>query len=83
MPEPRGELATILDRIFISFLERHMNAAPMVFRNLFKRVPPRHLIPFLADKADLVDIARVVCAMPTLPFIREAMVSMLAREVPA
>ncbi len=81
LPEPRGELATILDRIFLSFLKRHPKAAPRVFFNLFKRVPPHHLIPFLSDKADLLDMAKVIFAMPTLPFIREAFHSMRAREV--
>lgn len=83
LPEPRSELATALDRIFISFLTRHPDAAPMVFYNLFRRVPPKHLVPFLTDTADLADMARVVFAMPTLPFIREAMVSMRTEEVPA
>lgn len=82
MPEPRGELETMLDRIFISFLERHPQAAPKVFYNLFKQVPPRHLIPFLTDKAGLADITRVIFAMPTLPFIREAFYSIRPKEVP-
>ena len=82
LPEPRSELATILDRIFLSFLKRHPKAAPKVFFNLFKRVPPHHLIPFLSDKADLLDMAKVIFAMPTLPFIREAFHSMRAKEVP-
>lgn len=82
LPEPRSELATILDQIFISFLRRQPEAAPKVFFNLFKRVPPHHLIPFLSDKAGLQDIAKVILAMPTLPFIREAFHSMRAKEVP-
>ncbi len=81
LPEPRSGLATLLDRIFISFLTRHPDAAPMVFYNLFRRVPPQHLVPFLTDNANLTDMARVVFAMPTLPFIREAMVSMRTKEV--
>jgi lycopene beta-cyclase len=81
--EPRSQLTTILDRIFISYLERRPDAAPKVFYNLFERVPPQHLVPFLADKADLMDIARVVSAMPKLPFIQEAISSMRTKEVSA
>ena len=82
LPEPRSKLATILDRIFLSFLKRQPKAAPEVFFNLFKRVPPHHLVPFLSDKADLLDMAKVIFAMPSLPFIREAFHSMRAKEVP-
>ena len=81
LPEPRSELATILDQIFLSSLRRHPKAAPKVFFKLFKRVPPHHLIPFLSDKADLLDMAKVIFAMPKLPFIREAFHSMRAKEV--
>ena len=83
LPEPRSQLATTMDRIFISFLERHPDGAPNVFFNLFKRVSPQHLVPFLADKANPMDIARVISAMPKLPFIREAMHSLRPKEVPA
>ncbi len=72
LPRPRSWLYTYMDRIFLSFLAQHPSDAPEVFFHLFQRVPSDHLVRFLSDRASIIDIARVIAAMPKRPFIRQA-----------
>jgi len=72
LPKPRSWLATCMDRIFLSFLAEHPSEAPEVFFHLFQRVPSDRLVRFLSDKASIIDILRVIAAMPKRPFIRQA-----------
>ncbi|MDJ0986666.1 MAG: lycopene cyclase family protein [Desulfobacterales bacterium] len=72
LPKPRPWLSTYMDRIFLSFLAAHPSEAPEVFFHLFQRVPADRLVRFLSDKASVIDIFRVIAAMPKRPFIRQA-----------
>ncbi len=72
LPKPRSWLSTCMDRIFLSFLAEHPSEAPEVFFHLFQRVPSDRLVRFLSDRASIIDIARVIAAMPKRPFIRQA-----------
>ncbi len=72
LPKPRSWLSTWMDRIFLSFLAAHPSEAPQVFFHLFQRVPPERLVRFLSDRASIIDIVRVIAAMPKRPFIRQA-----------
>jgi len=72
LPKPRSWLSTCMDKIFLSFLAEHPSEAPEVFFHLFQRVPSNRLVRFLSDRASIVDIIRVVAAMPKRPFIRQA-----------
>ncbi len=72
LPRPRSWLSTYMDRIFLSFLAQHPSDAPEVFYHLFQRVPSDQLVRFLSDRASIIDMARVIAAMPKRPFIRQA-----------
>ena len=81
LPKPRTWLSTCLDRIFLSFLAEHPSEAPEVFFHLFQRVPSDRLVRFLSDRASIIDIFRVIAAMPKRPFIRQAGRVTLARGI--
>ncbi|MGD8261580.1 MAG: lycopene cyclase family protein [Desulfobacterales bacterium] len=72
LPKPRSWLSTCMDRIFLSFLAEHPSEAPEVFFHLFERVPSERLVRFLSDRASIIDIVRVIAAMPKRSFIRQA-----------
>jgi lycopene beta-cyclase len=72
LPRPRSQLASLLDRVFLSFLDTYPARAPDVFFNLFRRVPADRLIRFLSDQASLLDIAAVVMSMPKAAFSKQA-----------
>ncbi len=71
-PKARGRVTRSLDAIFVSYLRRNPELAPELFLRLFKRVPAEALVRFLSDTASWSDRTRVVAAMPTLPFLRQA-----------
>ncbi|MDJ0890664.1 MAG: lycopene cyclase family protein [Gammaproteobacteria bacterium] len=72
LPSARSHVATAMDRVFLSFLQRHPDRAPQVFFDLFQNVAPDRLIRFLSDTPTAADYLSVVSAMPTLPFLKEA-----------
>lgn len=71
-PRARSRVSTWFDGVFVSFLEHQASAAPEVFFNLFKQVPPESLVAFLSDRAGFIDYARVVLALPKWMMVREA-----------
>ena len=79
LPKPRSQLASLLDRVFLSFLDTHPDRAPEVFFNLFKQVPADRLVRFLSDLATPSDIAAVVMSMPKTTFIKQALQLMAAK----
>src|SRR5690606_34044503 len=74
-PRVRSRRTVALDRIFLSHLARHPEAAPSLFVRLFDRVPPDTLARFLSEEGSIADEARVMAALPPLPFAREALLS--------
>ena len=71
-PAVRSAKATLLDRVFLSYLRRRPAAAPALFAELFARVPPDALARFLSDAGSVADDLRVIAALPKLPFVAEA-----------
>lgn len=71
-PRPRGVRATFLDRVFLSYLERHPARAPALFARLFARAAPDVVVRFLSDTGSLADQARVAAALPLRAFVAEA-----------
>lgn len=69
---PRGGAAGWLDRVFLGGLASDFAAAPALFARLFAAAPPDALVRFLSDVATPGDVARVVGALPVLPFAAEA-----------
>jgi lycopene beta-cyclase len=72
LPSPRSQMASFLDRVFLSFLETYPDRTPDVFFNLSRRVPANRLIRFLSDQATAVDVASVVMSMPKATFFQQA-----------
>lgn len=70
-PPPRPWRSVTLDRIFLSYLERHPCRAPGLFRDLFDRVEPELLARFLSDEASGSECLRVMSALPFAPFTLE------------
>ncbi len=73
LPAPRDRVSRVLDAIFLGFLRRHPERAPAVFAQLFERVEPDVLSRFLMDVGSARDRLAVVRAMPTGPFLAEAL----------
>jgi lycopene beta-cyclase len=74
-PEPppvRPARSAFLDRVFLSYIRRHPERAPLLFVRLFERVAPDVLVRFLSDAGSLADDLKVMSALPALPLIAEA-----------
>ena len=69
---PRGVIARGLDHIFLRRLATDWSGAPALFARMFARAEPDALVRFLSDVATPGDVARVVAALPPLPFVAEA-----------
>lgn len=70
--EARGPVARWLDHVFLRRLRADPAAAPALFTRLFAAAEPDALVRFLSDAASPADVARIVAALPTLPFVAEA-----------
>ena len=71
-PPGRSAKAVLLDRVFLSYLRRRPAVAPALFADLFAAVLPDALARFLSDAGSPADDARVIAALPKLPFLTEA-----------
>ncbi|WAB84526.1 lycopene cyclase family protein [Microcella daejeonensis] len=60
-----------MDRIFLQALRAHPERAPEFFTALARRVPAASLMRFLTDAARPGDLARIILALPKLPFLAE------------
>ena len=74
-PQVRSPLLAALDRIFLAVISSYPGLAPTIFAGLFQRVEPDALVRFLSDRARPGDVMAVVNAMPTWPFMRQAVTS--------
>lgn len=61
-----------LDSVFIGFLEENPHRAGEIFFQLFSKVPADALVRFLSDRARPQDFIRVMTALPTGSFIKQA-----------
>lgn len=71
-PHPRGPVARWLDHVFLRRLRADPGAAPALFARLFAAADPDALVRFLSDVGSPADVARVVAALPPMPFVAEA-----------
>ena len=71
-PRPRGRITRWLDHVFLRRLAADPAAAPALFTRLFATADPDALIRFLSDLGSPADTARVIAALPPLPFVAEA-----------
>lgn len=63
-PAPRPAAAVAMDRVFLSYIERHPDRAPALFVDLFEKLPPALLCRFLTDHAGPLDNLRVMASSP-------------------
>lgn len=63
-PAPRPASAVAMDRVFLSYIDRHPDRAPGLFVDLFEKLPPELLCRFLTDHAGPLDNLRVMASTP-------------------
>ncbi len=63
---------SLLDAIFLRFLADNPGRAPRVFGLLFGRVNTDSLVRFLTERSTFADHARLIIALPKLPFLATA-----------
>ncbi len=63
-PAARPATAVAMDRVFLSYIDRHPDRAPGLFVDLFERLPPELLCRFLTDHAGPLDNLRVMASTP-------------------
>ena len=63
---------SLLDAVFLRFLSDHPERAPHVFALMFGRVDTASLVRFLTERSGALDHARLILALPKLPFLRSA-----------
>jgi lycopene beta-cyclase len=63
-------LSARMDDLFLTVLKQGLIPAPALFMALFQNTPTPALLRFLNDEATLADRARVIAALPGLPFLR-------------
>jgi lycopene beta-cyclase len=68
-PEPW--LRRSMDRIFLQAARADLERTPEYFLALARGVPAAGLVRFLSDAARLTDYARLIAALPTVPFLRQ------------
>ena len=70
---------SLLDAVFLRFLADHPERAPHVFALMFGRVDTASLVRFLTERSGALDHARLILALPKVPFLRAA-AKVLARR---
>ena len=63
-PPPRPMTSVAMDRVFLSYVDRHPDRAPGLFCDLFEKLPPELLCRFLTDHAGPLDNLRVMASTP-------------------
>lgn len=63
-PAARPISAVTMDRVFLSYIDRHPERAPALFVDLFEKLPPELLCRFLTDHAGPLDNLRVMASTP-------------------
>ena len=60
----------VLDGLFLRFVRDRPERCPEIYARMFAGVPPGPLVRFLTEKSSPLDEARLVGALPKLPFLR-------------
>ncbi len=72
LPHPaEPPLRRTMDRIFLQTVAADITRTPEYFLALARGVQPAALVRFLSDSAHLTDYARLIAALPTVPFLRQ------------
>ena len=61
-----------LDRVFLRLLRERPESCPGIYARMFAGTPPDPLVRFLTERSTLPDDARLIGALPKLPFLRMA-----------
>ena len=61
-----------LDRVFLRLLRERPESCPGVYARMFARTLPDALVRFLTERSTPLDDARLIWALPKLPFLRLA-----------
>ena len=78
-PAVADPTCSLLDAVFLRFLADHPERAPHIFALMFGRVDTASLVRFLTERSGALDHARLILALPKLPFLRSA-AKVLARR---
>lgn len=62
-----------MDRVFLSYIDRHPGRAPALFVDLFEKLPPELLCRFLTDHGSPLDSLRVMASSPLGRMTAEAL----------
>lgn len=74
----RGEVAPrrsesrrydLMDGLFLRLMQERPEACPELYLRMFERVPPDSMVRFLTERSSPLDEARLIQALPKLPFI--------------
>lgn len=69
----------VLDEVFLQALGASSHFAASCFMRLFAQAPPASLVRFLSDESSFFDDARIVIALPKIPFLKAAAQRIQAR----
>ncbi len=61
-----------LDRVFLRLLRERPESCPGIYARMFAGTPPGALVRFLTERSTPLDDARLIRALPKLPFLRLA-----------
>jgi len=73
-PTLDGPATRFMDRVFLQVLQTLPERGPALFESLFRNAPPDRLERFLSGSTHPVDRLSVMTSLPTLPFLRAALV---------
>ncbi|MFP4406089.1 lycopene cyclase family protein [Rhodosalinus sp.] len=69
-----GPFSRFMDRVFLQVIQTVPDRGPALFESLFRNAPPDRLERFLSGSTHPVDRLSVMTSLPTLPFLRAALV---------
>ena len=67
-----GRRSQLLDQVFLKFLRRNPEMAPEIFMTMFEKIEPNAVVRFLTESSTLAEDMMVIRALPSTPFVREA-----------
>lgn len=73
-PRLDGPATRFMDRVFLQVMQTMPERGPALFESLFRNAPPDRLERFLSGSTHPVDRLSVMASLPTLPFLRAALV---------
>lgn len=76
-PNHDAAATRLMDRVFLRVLSRAPERGPEMFATMMAHTPAERLIRFLTDRGGARDHLALACALPILPFAREAPGSVL------